>query len=259
MRPCATGCSHRRSAARPSSRRSRSFTSSIDSGSIRRILACRERGPMSCVTSSGWRARLCRRSQSQLRRPDGSGRHQAGRRNLAAHGARDRMLHVHRSVRCDGLRGRVDGRPVAASDRRGHHLCRRRRARRSSTSPRTRRVPIRRRCASCISTAIRSGAARVCVSDTVGHATPEGAAAVVRFIAGVVEACGGGVGIDWHGHRDRDFAVVNSIAALEASADYRSAWLGDRHWRARRQHADGHAAGQPGAHGLHRPGSVRAG
>ncbi len=68
------------------------------------------------------------------------------------------------------------------------------------------------------STAIRAGAVRVCVSDTVGHATPEGAAAVVRFIAGVVEECGGGVGIDWHGHRDRDFAVVNSIAALEAGA-----------------------------------------
>jgi 2-isopropylmalate synthase len=34
----------------------------------------------------------------------------------------------------------------------------------------------------------------------------------------VVDECGGGVGIDWHGHRDRDFAVVNSIAALEAGA-----------------------------------------
>jgi 2-isopropylmalate synthase len=68
------------------------------------------------------------------------------------------------------------------------------------------------------STAIRAGASRVCVADTVGHATPEGAAAVVRFIAGVVEECGGGVGIDWHGHRDRDFAVINSIAALEAGA-----------------------------------------
>ena len=68
------------------------------------------------------------------------------------------------------------------------------------------------------STAIRAGAARVCVSDTVGHATPEGAAAVVRFIAGVVADCGGGAGIDWHGHRDRDFAVGNSIAALEAGA-----------------------------------------
>ena len=68
------------------------------------------------------------------------------------------------------------------------------------------------------STAIRAGAARVCVADTVGHATPAGAAAVVRFIAGVVEECGGGVGIDWHGHRDRDVAVTNTIAALEAGA-----------------------------------------
>jgi isopropylmalate/homocitrate/citramalate synthase len=68
------------------------------------------------------------------------------------------------------------------------------------------------------STAIRAGASRVCVSDTVGYATPEGATAVVRFIAGVVDECGGGVGIDWHGHRDRDFAVSNSLAALEAGA-----------------------------------------
>ncbi|MBA3297325.1 MAG: 2-isopropylmalate synthase [Acidobacteria bacterium] len=68
------------------------------------------------------------------------------------------------------------------------------------------------------STAIRAGASRVCVADTVGHATPQGAAAVVRFIAQVVEECGGGVGIDWHGHRDRDFAVINSLAALDAGA-----------------------------------------
>jgi 2-isopropylmalate synthase len=68
------------------------------------------------------------------------------------------------------------------------------------------------------STAIRSGASRVCVADTVGHATPAGAAAVVRFVADVVEGCGGKVGIDWHGHRDRDFAIVNTLAALEAGA-----------------------------------------
>jgi 2-isopropylmalate synthase len=68
------------------------------------------------------------------------------------------------------------------------------------------------------STAIRGGAKRVCISDTVGHATPAGAAAVVRFIKTVVDECGGGVGIDWHGHRDRDFAVSNSIAALDAGA-----------------------------------------
>ena len=68
------------------------------------------------------------------------------------------------------------------------------------------------------STAIRAGAKRVCIADTVGHATPNGAAAVVRFIKTVVDECGGGVGIDWHGHRDRDFAVINTLAALEAGA-----------------------------------------
>lgn len=68
------------------------------------------------------------------------------------------------------------------------------------------------------STAIRAGASRVCIADTVGHATPSGAAAVVKFIAGVVDECDASVGIDWHGHRDRDFAVINSLAALEAGA-----------------------------------------
>jgi 2-isopropylmalate synthase len=68
------------------------------------------------------------------------------------------------------------------------------------------------------STAIRAGANRVCVADTVGHATPHGAAALVRFIKSVVDDCGGHVGIDWHGHRDRDFAVINTLAALDAGA-----------------------------------------
>jgi 2-isopropylmalate synthase len=68
------------------------------------------------------------------------------------------------------------------------------------------------------STAIRAGASRVCIADTVGHSTPAGAAAVVRFIKTVVDECGGDVGIDWHGHRDRDFAVINTLAALDAGA-----------------------------------------
>jgi 2-isopropylmalate synthase len=68
------------------------------------------------------------------------------------------------------------------------------------------------------STAIRAGAARVCVADTVGHATPAGAAAVVGFVKGVVDECGGGVGVDWHGHRDRDVAISNTLAALGAGA-----------------------------------------
>ncbi len=68
------------------------------------------------------------------------------------------------------------------------------------------------------STAIRAGAARVCVADTVGHATPVGARAVVRFVRSVADECGTGIGIDWHGHRDRDLAVANSLAALEGGA-----------------------------------------
>lgn len=67
-------------------------------------------------------------------------------------------------------------------------------------------------------TAVRSGTSRVCIADTVGYATPTGAGAVTAFIAGVIAECGGGVEIDWHGHRDRGFAVLNSIAALDAGA-----------------------------------------
>jgi 2-isopropylmalate synthase len=68
------------------------------------------------------------------------------------------------------------------------------------------------------SCAIRAGAKRVCIADTVGHSTPFGAAAVVRFVKRVIDDCGGGIGIDWHGHRDRDFAVANTLAALDAGA-----------------------------------------
>jgi 2-isopropylmalate synthase len=67
-------------------------------------------------------------------------------------------------------------------------------------------------------TAIRAGAKRVCVADTVGHSTPNGARAVVRFVRSVIEELGVDVGIDWHGHRDRGFGVASSIAALEAGA-----------------------------------------
>jgi isopropylmalate/homocitrate/citramalate synthase len=68
------------------------------------------------------------------------------------------------------------------------------------------------------STAIRAGANRVCIADTVGHATPAGARAVVRFVQSIIDECGGGIGIDWHGHRDRDLAVENSLAAMAAGA-----------------------------------------
>jgi len=67
-------------------------------------------------------------------------------------------------------------------------------------------------------TAIRAGASRICIADTVGHATPAGARAVVAFTRQIVDDMGGHVGIDWHGHRDRDLGTINSLAALEAGA-----------------------------------------
>lgn len=67
-------------------------------------------------------------------------------------------------------------------------------------------------------TAIRAGASRLCVADTVGHATPAGAAAVVGWTAEFVRELGVDVGIDWHGHRDRDFAIADCVAAIEAGA-----------------------------------------
>jgi 2-isopropylmalate synthase len=68
-------------------------------------------------------------------------------------------------------------------------------------------------------TAVRAGASRICVADTVGHATPDGARAVVRFALRLLEELGANdVGVDWHGHDDRGLAVVNSIAACEAGA-----------------------------------------
>jgi 2-isopropylmalate synthase len=68
--------------------------------------------------------------------------------------------------------------------------------------------------------AIRTGARRICIADTVGHATPDGARAVIAFIRDeVVAPSGEDVKIDWHGHRDRGLAVANALAAAQEGAD----------------------------------------
>ncbi|HET9327537.1 MAG TPA: LeuA family protein [Candidatus Eisenbacteria bacterium] len=67
-------------------------------------------------------------------------------------------------------------------------------------------------------TAIRCGARRLCLCDTVGHATPTGAANLVRFALEVVRESQADVELDWHGHSDRGLAVVNTIAAIRAGA-----------------------------------------
>ncbi len=67
-------------------------------------------------------------------------------------------------------------------------------------------------------TAIECGAARVCVSDTVGHATPQGVSRLITFIKEVIYVTGCEVEIDWHGHKDRDLATANCMAAVRAGA-----------------------------------------
>ena len=67
--------------------------------------------------------------------------------------------------------------------------------------------------------AIDAGASRICVADTVGHATPWGTRSLVRFVRKLVDRLNPDVKIDWHGHQDRGLGVINSVAALEAGAD----------------------------------------
>jgi 2-isopropylmalate synthase len=68
-------------------------------------------------------------------------------------------------------------------------------------------------------TAIRSGARAIVLCDTVGHATPEGAYNLVKFVIDtVVEPSGESIRVDWHGHRDRGLSIANSLAAIAAGA-----------------------------------------
>ncbi|HEU4643460.1 MAG TPA: hypothetical protein VFS44_13470 [Gemmatimonadaceae bacterium] len=69
-------------------------------------------------------------------------------------------------------------------------------------------------------TAIRCGARRICLADTVGHVTPDGARALVRFVRDeVIAPSGEDVKLDWHGHRDRGLGLANCLAAIEAGVD----------------------------------------
>ena len=68
--------------------------------------------------------------------------------------------------------------------------------------------------------AISWGARRLCLADTVGHATPNGVRNLVRFIKEeVIAPSGEKVKIDWHGHRDRGLGWPTALAAIEAGID----------------------------------------
>src|SRR5258706_3135562 len=66
--------------------------------------------------------------------------------------------------------------------------------------------------------AIECGAGRICLADTVGHATPNGVTALIKFVKQhIVKKLP--VKIDWHGHRDRGMGLINCLAAIEAGVD----------------------------------------
>ncbi len=70
------------------------------------------------------------------------------------------------------------------------------------------------------SNAIRWGARRLVLADTVGHATPTGVRRLVKFIRDeVIAPSGEDVQLDWHGHRDRGMGVINCLAAIEAGVN----------------------------------------
>jgi isopropylmalate/homocitrate/citramalate synthase len=62
------------------------------------------------------------------------------------------------------------------------------------------------------------GSTCVALADTVGDATPAGAARIVRFVRDLIDRRRPGVALLWHGHNDRGLALANSLAAGEAGA-----------------------------------------
>ncbi len=73
--------------------------------------------------------------------------------------------------------------------------------------------------ATLFKTAIDHGASRLCLCDTVGHATPDGVRHLINFTRSIVSGMGAKIGIDWHGHNDRGLALENALWALEFGAD----------------------------------------
>jgi 2-isopropylmalate synthase len=67
--------------------------------------------------------------------------------------------------------------------------------------------------------AIDHGAGRLCLCDTVGHATPDGVHRLIDWTRNLIRGTGADVKIDWHGHNDRGLALVNAIFAIEYGAD----------------------------------------
>ena len=73
--------------------------------------------------------------------------------------------------------------------------------------------------------AIAAGASRICASDTVGHATPEGVRNLLTFLRDEVIK-GRPVKLDYHGHNDRGLGTINALAATAVADRVHGSALG---------------------------------
>lgn len=67
--------------------------------------------------------------------------------------------------------------------------------------------------------AIDRGAERLCLCDTVGHASPDGVRRLLSFTKDLIRGVGVDIKLDWHGHNDRGLGLANAIFAMEYGAD----------------------------------------
>lgn len=69
-------------------------------------------------------------------------------------------------------------------------------------------------------TAVEHGASRLCLCDTVGHATPDGVRNLVGFAKNFLASMGAQhVKLDFHNHNDRGLGLVNALVAVEEGID----------------------------------------
>jgi len=67
--------------------------------------------------------------------------------------------------------------------------------------------------------ALDEGAKGLCICDTVGHATPGGVRSIIRWVKKLVRDWEfDDTVVDWHGHNDRGFGLINAVAAAKAGA-----------------------------------------
>lgn len=68
--------------------------------------------------------------------------------------------------------------------------------------------------------AVDLGVQRLCLCDTVGHATPDGIKNLFDWTWSILQGMGAGhIKVDWHGHNDRGLGATNALFAIEYGAD----------------------------------------